>query len=793
MNADSKVDILLVDDNPHNLLALESMLADLGENLVKARSGREALKLLLDQDFALILMDIRMPGMDGYEAAELIRQRERSRHIPIVFLTAFNMTEPQVFKGYSVGAVDFLLKPIVPEILKSKVSVFVELFKKTEEVKWQAHLLREAEARESEKKLFEARRKFEQDLLREEMDQERRLSEAMSQRADELERSIAERERAEEALRRSNERLTLLAETANRLLLGARPQEFIGSLFSRLSSHLHLEVYLNYLVQEDGASLRLDSYGGVAGEELAEHTVVAFGEGVSGLVAAERRPIISEDIPRSPDDPTTSLRVLGLTAYACYPLLADGRLLGTLSFGTRRRPSFHPDELQVMQVVCDQVAMALERARLIVELQKRAEELASADRRKDEFLAMLAHELRNPLAPMMNAVHLLNHDDGKNDAIRVRAIATAERQVRHMIRLVDDLLDVSRITNGKVQLRKQVVTLDAVVDHAVQTSRPILEDRRHELSIVMPPEPVKLWADPTRLAQVIANLLNNAGKYTDPGGSITLTCERRGALEGGLRSPRLAPAPPDPPGASLGSGPSLGAEVVIKVRDTGIGLAPEMLPRVFDMFVQSERGADRSQGGLGLGLTLVQQLVEMHGGSVAAHSEGVGRGSEFVVHLPIEMPAEANGAPVDEIPPDSAGPSWIRRSVPPVSSVPPPSPALRILVVEDNDDIRETLKDLLEMCGHQVDVAGDGASGVEQTLSLRPDVALIDIGLPGLDGYQVAQKIRAEMPVASTRLIALTGYGQPDDKRRALAAGFDAHLVKPVDFDDLKRLLAPPD
>ena len=765
MNAEPKVDILLVDDNPHNLLALESMLADLGENLVKARSGREALKLLLDQDFALILMDIRMPGMDGYEAAELIRTRERSRHIPIVFLTAHSMSEPQVFKGYSVGAVDFLLKPIVPEILKSKVTVFVELFKKTEQVKRQAQLLREAEQRDNEKKLFEAKRKFEQDLLREEMDQERRLSEAMSQRADELERSIVERERAEEALRRSNERLTLLAETANRLLLGARPQEFMGSLFQRLSSHLHLELYLNYLVYEEDRMLRLDSYGGLAEDASAEQEWVAFGEGVSGAVALGRGAIIAEDVQASTDTSKASLRVLGVTAFACYPLLADGRLLGTLSFGTRRRPSFHSDELQVMQVVCDQVAMAMERARLIVELQKRAEELANADRRKDEFLAMLAHELRNPLAPIMNAVHLLNHDDSKNDVVRKRAIATTERQVRHMIRLVDDLLDVSRITNGKIQLRKQAVTLEAVVEHAVQTSRPVLEDRRHELTILLPSEPVELWVDPTRLAQVIANLLNNAGKYTDPGGLISLICERQEH------------------------------EVVIRVKDTGIGLAPDMLARAFDMFVQSERGADRSQGGLGLGLTLVRRLVEMHGGTVLALSDGVGLGSEFVVRLPLDdatvtanmAAVKVNGAPVDDPGPDGSEPAWAP-SVP----APPPSAALRILVVEDNDDIRETLKDLLEMCGHHVDVAEDGSSGVERTLFLRPDVALIDIGLPGLDGYQVAERIRAEMPDAGTRLIALTGYGQPDDKRRALAAGFNAHLVKPVDFDDLRRLLTAP-
>jgi signal transduction histidine kinase/DNA-binding response OmpR family regulator len=741
MPADHKVDILLVDDSPGNLLALESILADLGQNIVKASSGSEALKRLLDQDFALILMDIQMPGMDGFETAELIRARERSRLIPIVFLTAYTRTDAQIFKGYSVGAVDFLFKPIVPEILKSKVSVFVDLFKKTEEVKRQAQLLREAEAREHDRKLEEARRSYEAHLLREEMEHERRVAEAQALRADEL-------QRAEEALRRSNDRLRLLSETANRLLVGSRPQEFIDGIYSRLAAHLGLEVYMNYLVEEEGKSLRLDSFGGISPEVADQQRVCGFGETICGLVAATRSRTIAENVLESTDPEKEHLRDIGITAYACYPLLAEGRLLGTLSFGTRRRASFQPDELQVMQVVSDQVAVALERARLITELSRRAKDLAEADRRKDEFLAMLAHELRNPLAPMLNAVHMLRLGGEPSDAVQRRAVAAMDRQVRHMIRLVDDLLDVSRIELGKVELRKETVTLESVVEHAVQTSRPLIEDRHHKLSLLMPPEPVLVVADPTRLAQVIANLLNNAAKYTDPGGSIWLTCKQSGA------------------------------DLTICVRDNGMGLSSEMLSRVFELFVQSERGADRAQGGLGIGLTLVRSLAEMHGGSVSAHSEGIGRGCEFTVELPIVVASERQGASASDAP----RPSKRDGAAAPAS--------LRVVVVEDNEDIRDTLKDLLEMCGHEVEVAEDGTSGVEMTLAAQPDVALIDIGLPGLDGYEVARRLRAQMTGPQrTRLIALTGYGQPDDRRRALEAGFDDHLVKPVDFDDLTRLL----
>ncbi|MCK6591344.1 MAG: ATP-binding protein, partial [Polyangiaceae bacterium] len=380
--------------------------------------------------------------------------------------------------------------------------------------------------------------------------------------------------------------------------------------------------------------------------------------------------------------------------------------------------------------------------------------LAEADRRKDEFLAMLAHELRNPLAPILNAVHMLRMSEPRIDPIHRRAVLAMDRQVRHMIRLVDDLLDVSRITNGKIQLRKESVSLDVIVEQAVQTSRPLIEDRHHELSIALPSRTVRLLADPTRLTQIIANLLNNAAKYTDPGGSIKLRADVEGD---GL---------------------------ILRVCDNGIGLSPEMLPKIFELFVQSERGADRAQGGLGIGLTLVRSLVEMHGGTIVAHSDGVGRGSEFVVRMPLD-PALQD---------DTEAPS---RTTPlPASEMPPaePSRSLHVLVVEDNDDIRETLKDLLELCGHEVDVAADGASGVERTLALRPDVALIDIGLPGLDGYQVARKLRAELKPEEKRpkLIALTGYGQPGDKQRALDAGFDAHLVKPVDYDDLAHLLSEP-
>jgi signal transduction histidine kinase/DNA-binding response OmpR family regulator len=729
---DVKVDILLVDDNSNNLLALEAMLADLGQNLVRATSGVEALRRLLEQDFALALLDIQMPELDGFQTAALIRARERSRHMPIIFLTAYNKSDEQISQGYELGAVDFLFKPIVPTILRAKVQAFVDLSHKTEQVKRQALLLREVEQREHERRLEEAAQRWEADRLREEMIKERRLAETLA-------RTVAERERAEVALQSSNDRLRFLSEMANRLLVGERPKELLHSLYRDLAAHLHLEVYFNYLMAHDGRTLRLEAYSGVDDATAATLGTVQLGESLAGTVALTRRPLIAEDVQHSDDVALKTVRDLGITTHACFPLIAQDRLLGTLSFGTRGRRAFAPDDIAVMQVVSDQVAVSLERARLIEELSMRNFDLADADRRKDEFLAMLAHELRNPMAPIVNAVHLLRLPKATGPVVQ-RALDAIDRQVGHMVRLVDDLLDLSRINTGKVELRKERVTLATIVDHAVQTSAPLMQKYRHEFVLAMPPEDVLLIADRTRLTQVVSNLLNNA-KYSPAGGRIDLIGERDGA------------------------------EVVITVRDRGIGIRPEMLDSVFGLFVQSDRTADRSQGGLGIGLTLVKSLVELHGGSVSAHSEGLGHGSEFVVRLPI---IESRSIP----PPPPAPPELANTGRP-----------LHVMVVEDNADVRETMRDFLQLSGHEVSVADDGPSAVEALIARRPDVALVDIGLPGLDGYQVLAALRERGVKLPTIFIALTGYGRPQDRQRAFEAGFNDHLVKPVDSDALLRLL----
>jgi signal transduction histidine kinase len=560
-------DILVVDDSPGNLLAIEAAFGDLSSRLVKVGSGAEALRRLLEQDFALILLDVQMPGMDGFETAHLIRSRERTRHLPIIFITAYSANDDKVLQGYALGAVDFLFKPIVPEVLRAKAAVFVELQQRTAEVVRQAALLREHERRELEHRLAGERQRWEAAALRQQMEEHERFAMQMAERADELARTVAEREEARRELSRINERL----------------------------------------------------------EE--------------------------------------------------------------------------------------------------------------ADRRKDEFIAMLAHELRNPIASVVTSLELMRVKQIEDPMLN-RARETMMRQIRHLTRLVDDLLDVSRITSGKMELLRSTVDLGSIVSEAVEMTRAAIEQRAQKLSVRLPDPPVSLSADAVRLTQVVANLLSNATRYTGEHGHIELSCEQDSKV------------------------------AVVRVSDNGQGIAPELLERVFDMFVQNRSGG----AGLGLGLTLVRRLVEMHGGAVHAESAGSGRGSQFTVRLPLSD-ADPLSVPSSE----QVGPITDR--------------SLRIVVVEDDADVREALCALLEQWGHQVQAAKDGGDGVELVLRERPDVAVVDIGLPRLDGYGVAERVRDALGEQRPRMLALTGMGRDWDRQRAFDAGFDAHLVKPASAPELRRAL----
>ena len=473
----------------------------------------------------------------------------------------------------------------------------------------------------------------------------------------------------------------------------------------------------------------------------------------------------------------------GVGAVVSAPLLQAGSLVALLSVVNAAPRNWSTHEVELVQRVGDIVWPAFEKARSDRSVE---EALKEVNQRKDEFLAMLGHELRNPLAPIRSAVQILRlHASGKPELEWARAVI--DRQTRHLSRLVDDLLDVSRIVRGQIVLQREEIDLSEIVRHGVETSRPLVRSRGHRLHVRVPAVPVRVRGDLTRLAQVLANLLNNAAKYTDERGHIWVDA----SLEG--------------------------SQALLRIRDTGVGIAPTLLPHVFDLFAQSERTLDRSQGGLGIGLTLVKVLVEMHGGTVQASSAGLGAGSEFVVRLPAcvatsdsEAAAEQAGKPGDEDRTGGApeggtegnevrtegndevrteGNDEVQDDSPQPRTAPPPSGAVRILVVDDNVDAADSTAMLLSMDGYETQSVHSARAALEAAASMRPDVVLLDIGLPEMDGYDVARRLRALTDASPPTIIAVTGYGQPADRDRAARAGFDEFLVKPVEPAVLERLL----
>jgi PAS domain S-box-containing protein len=440
------------------------------------------------------------------------------------------------------------------------------------------------------------------------------------------------------------------------------------------------------------------------------------------------------------DERLRILLELGLKSYLGVPLQVRGKTVGVLTFVTAESGRrFDATDLAVAEDLAHRAGVAMENARLYTEVR-------DADRRKDEFLALLAHELRNPLAPIRNALHIMKQA-GSDAAVVDQVREMMERQVQHMTRMVDDLLDVSRITRGKIELRKEIVDLASVVQRTVEAGRPLIDDRHQTLTVDLPSEPLRLEADPTRLEQVFANLLNNATKYTDQGGHIKLSARQEGG------------------------------ELVLRVRDTGAGIAPEMLAHIFEPFVQADRVLHQSQGGLGIGLTLVRRLVEMHGGTVTAHSEGPSKGSEFIVRLPALSPKQPISA---------------TRTAGDGGAVVGAAPRRRIIVVDDNVDAAESLAMLLRMEGHDVRVAHDGPAALSAVEANPPDLVFLDIGMPVMNGYDVARQLRRQPGLENLVLVAMTGWGQEEDRRRSQEAGFDHHLVKPAEPEALRQLLARP-
>lgn len=653
--ASPKVNVLLVDDQPSKLLSYEVVLGELGENLIKAGSAREALELLLKHDIAVILIDVCMPEFDGFDLVDMIRQHPRFDSTAIILVSAVFMSDVDRIRGYERGAMDYVAVPIVPEILRAKVATFAELHRKTRQL-------------ESLNKQLEQR---------------------VAERTAELEASAAR-------VRAGEERLSLA--------LAA------GSVATWAWDIADDRVF---------GDERLAFFFAVGADEVAQ-----------GLPLARLLAAVHEE-----DRAATTARLLAVAASGdeytleCRVRSSDGAWHWLRACGRVERDRAGRS-LRILGALTDITEhMRLERA------------LREADQRKDRFLAVLSHELRNPLASVRNVIEIMRLDASDQAALSWGR-DVIERQIGHLVRLVDDLLDVSRITEGKLKLQMQPIELATVVAEAVETCRPQIERHGHALSLALGAEPVWVRGDTVRLTQVVTNLLNNAAKFQDRGGQITLSLRREGG------------------------------QALLSVKDHGRGIPAELQSTVFEMFTQAVGEGEQPEAGLGLGLSVVKQLVELHGGSVEVVSEGCGRGSEFIVRLPAVVDAERPTA----------------RGRPDERAAAPARP-LRILLVDDNHDSAESLGLLLRRAGHDVTLAHEGETALRLAPTLRPAVVLLDLGMPGMNGMEVCRALRGQ-GMSDVLMVAITGYGQDSDRARTREAGFDRHLVKPVAFDVLLELLA---
>jgi PAS domain S-box-containing protein len=798
-NTISSACILLADDNADMREYVRRLLSEHYE-VVAVPDGAAALQAAREQPFDLVLSDVMMPRLDGFGLLAALRSDERTKTLPVILLSARAGEESRV-EGLQAGADDYLFKPFSARELLARVDAHLRL----------QRVRREAQAalRASEAKFSTAFDQTPLALTITSLDDGRfvevnegfvRLSgyareEALGRRPEDLGLWTDPELRAERFARLRMGKPVPNIEVRFRVKSGEELIGVIGSAIVEingrpcvLSSVIDVteqkkaEIHQDLLLQvaekirlaEDAETLlgemaqvigerlglarcafdEIDLAGGVArvhcdyyAPGLApgprEWAVESFSAVNLDEMKAGRTIVVSD---AGTDERTAPLyesnyRPHGYEAYVSIPLMREGRWIASLWVNKETPHPWSPQEVALLETVAERTWLAVERLRSEAALRASEQALKEADRRKDEFLAMLAHELRNPLAPIRNAAQVLKLL-GPADARQQWAREIIERQTQHLTRLVDDLLDVSRITRGKVKLAREPLDLAAVVQRAVEASRPLIDARRHQLTVALPPEPVRLEGDLTRLVQVVGNLLNNAAKYTDEGGHIRLEAAREDG------------------------------QVVLRVRDNGMGLPADLLPHVFDLFSQADRSLDRSQGGLGVGLTLVRRLVELHGGRVEARSGGPGQGSEFIVRLPAEASGAASGGGA------AAGQS------------PRPAPGgLKVLIVEDNVDSAKMMSFMLELGGHQVRTAYDGAEALEAARAFGPHAVLCDIGLPGMNGYEVAARLRQQPDFQRTPLIALTGYGEEEARRRSKEAGFDYHLVKPVEPDALGALL----
>ncbi|HEY1922604.1 MAG TPA: response regulator [Tepidisphaeraceae bacterium] len=684
--------ILIVDDKPDKLLALEAVLEDLGQRIVRANSGREALRHLLAEEFAVILLDVNMPDIDGFEAASMIRQRSSSQHIPIIFITAFG-DEMHMARGYSLGAVDFIQAPVIPEILRSKVSVFVDLYQKTAQV--------------------------------------RRQSETLRRRATQLQKLAAAS-------------MSINSAVAIDQML----KSVTGSARDVIGSHLCLAMlWADPLATKRGGRIRSaasfsDKYRNWRDRELnleaLSSTVIAQTPSATRLSDGELR--------EHPDWET--IRHLASPAIRGGLLSAPltdsaGKNLGVILIFDCDSAQFTSDDEALAMQLAQITSIAIQNAIFAQERE--------ANRLKDEFLATLSHELRTPLSAIVGWTQLLRLEKLPPDA--QHGLDVIERNVKAQTRLIEDLLDVSRITTGKMRLNLQNITLAPIINATLEAIRPAAEAKGIDLAFDCARD-VRTAADPDRLQQVVWNLLSNAVKFTPARGRVIVTLD------------------------------DFNSQARIRVSDTGNGIEPEFLGFVFDRFRQADSTTTRSHGGLGLGLTIVRHIVELHGGTVAAQSSGIGKGALFTVTLPVSLPPITAALPRGTHTSAVVNPNRHDHS--------PSLGGKRVLLVDDEKDARELVREILHRSHAQVTAAASVREAREFFAAGIPDVLVCDLALPEEDGYSFIRTLRQLPPDhgGQTPAIALTAYARDEDRLRALTAGFQIHLTKPVEAKQLLDAIA---
>lgn len=735
------VNILAVDDNPKNLLALEAILQAPDRRMVRAASGDEALRYLLNNEAAVILLDVYMPGMDGLETAALIRGRERSRDIPIIFVTADSAGASHLLKGYSLGAVDFILKPVDPEILRSKVAVFVELYKKTQQIKRQAALLHEKNIEIENANLARLGSLVE---LGQELSAERDPVRLLEKFCAASCRIVGARHSA----------VGVLTESGNRL------RHFItcdSDGNSKVERRETGKLDVQHVVHDDNIAVQ-----SILDRMLADRRPVRLPE-----ASDTSRPAAPRD--KLPDP---------LTSFLGAPIATPSHVYGWMYFADKRdQETFSEADERLAVTLAAQVAVTYEnatlytearaltdelkeeiaerrlaeeeRARLLVREQAARAEAETANRTKDEFLAVLSHELRTPLTAILGWTHLLR-GGGLGEAATERALETVQRNAKSQAQLIDDLLDVSRIITGKMSLNARAVELAAIVETAIESLRPLADANAIIVDAEIDHAASSITGDPHRLQQVIWNLLTNAVKFTPTDGRVTV---------------RLIHDAPH--------------HARLMISDTGQGIKPDFLPHIFDRFRQADGSSTRHHGGLGLGLAIVRHLVELHGGHIRAESAGEGQGSTFSVRFPLRT---MTNTPIDRHAADS--------DVHVGSNTEQILDGLQVLVVDDEPDTRDLVSMVLRQSGADVRASATVVDALEVLAAWRPDCIVSDIGMPGEDGFAFIRKMHATMNGAAIPAVALTAYASVEDRARTALAGFQHHLAKPIEPLELVTVIA---